>query len=89
MQVPEIKIEWIKIKIRLHPDGRMPSWAIARYPELNEKILTMLVSRGAGSRYIKRGQIFHCKAGPEEQLRQKVIIYTARACSDGIHEGGK
>jgi hypothetical protein len=89
MQIPEAKIERIKSKVRLYPDGRRSSWDVVRYPELNKNTLAVLVSKGAGSRYIKRGQIFHYKAGPEERLRQEVIIYIARACSDGIHEGGK
>jgi hypothetical protein len=81
MQIP-------KIKIRLH-HGRMSPGDVARYPELNEKILATLASKGARPRYIKRGQIFHCKAGPEEQLRQEVIINTARARIDSTHEGDK
>lgn len=87
MPVPAIKIEWIKI--RLHPAARMLPWDITRYPELNKKTLARLASNRAGPRYIKRVQISHCKAGPDKQLRQEVIIYTARACSDGIHDGGK
>jgi hypothetical protein len=87
MPVSTIKIEWIKI--RLHPAVRMLPWDITRYPELNKKTLARLASEWAGPRYIKRGRIFHCKAGPEERLIQEVIIDTARACSDGIHEGGK
>jgi hypothetical protein len=89
MRIPEVKIERIKSRIRLYPDGRRSSWDVVRYPELNKNTLAVLVSNGAGSRYIKRGRIFHCKAGPEEQLRQEVIINTARACIDGTHEGGK
>ena len=79
-----------KINIRLHY-GRMSPWDVARnpeLPELNKNIFAVLAGKGAGSRYIKHGQIFHCKAGPEERLQQEVIIDTARACSDGIHEGG-
>lgn len=86
MQIPEIEI---KIKIRLYPDGRRSPRNVVQYPELNIKSLATLASKEARPCYIKRGQIFHCKAGPEERLRQEITIYTARACSDGVHEGGK
>jgi hypothetical protein len=84
MQIPEIEI---KIKIRLYLDSRRSPRNVIQYPELNTKSLAMLASKGAGPRSIKRGRIFHCKAGPEEQLRQEVIINTARARIDSTHEG--